>query len=172
MINLRKSFIVELTGTLLCSVLVAVCYCNDVSVVFGNKDSIDSSLLTNLGEDEFYSVYDYKYVDLSFVQLVAKDRDTSFCKPEFDGNDKDRLYKIIEYLEQFTYTENQPNPNKVKDLGGNCQALSIMFRDICEFNGISCTITGTKTHALNLVTVGGTEYKVDITNKTLERSDD
>lgn len=95
--------------------------------------------------------------------------DVNLEVPKFDSNQRDSFSKAIDYVNDFSYNPAQSDPNFVTVMGGNCQALSIIFKEVCDKNSIECTLDGTKTHVYNLVTVDSETYKVDLTNKTVEK---
>lgn len=132
---------------------------------------IDETLEKKFGPEKFYEIYDYKYVTLGKVIILRPYSEVTASLPVYDGDSKSKFAQIVDYMRNFTYTQNQPNPNLVYKDGGNCQALSILFKKICLANSIDCYLAGSKTHVYDIVVVDGSKYNVDLSNSTIEKED-
>lgn len=117
---------------------------------------------------DFYEIYDYKYFNISNKTIVIYDKDFNKNLVKFNGDLNNRFKECYDYVNKFSYTKNQPNPNKVEEEGGNCQALSLYLKYLLEFNGIYSEMTGDLEHVYLIVDMDNSSYKVDISNKIIE----
>lgn len=130
------------------------------------KSSLTNEEIENkLESKSFYDeMYDFtRIINLGHISIV-KAKYGLIDKPKPLGN----LDECINYMmDNFTYVSNQPNPNKLKELGGNCQALSIYFKELCESSKIKCSIVIDREnkHSYNIVTINNKDYIVDIAKK-------
>lgn len=139
----------------------------DVFLVSGNCTSLDDAIQKKAPND-YYKYYNYKIIDLALIKVVQANFKIDCDSPSFLGTEEDKVSKIFEYLETFKYSENQPNPNHLKDDGGNCQAFSLMFKKLCDDSGVECYIKTSDSHMNNLVVVNNRKYKIDVPNKIFE----
>lgn len=117
---------------------------------------------------DFYEIYDYKYFNISNKTIVIYDKKFSENLIKFNGDLNDRFKECYDYVNKFSYTKNQSNPNRVKEEGGNCQALSLYLKYLLEFNGIYSEMTGDLEHVYLIVNINKSNYKIDIANKVIE----
>lgn len=120
-------------------------------------------------EGRYYSIYDYNYITLGDKALVMVRDKVRFKSPSFSGDSAKKLSEIFNFVSEFEYSELQSNPNKVLLEGGNCQALSIVFKEICQNNQIDCALIGTPSHVYNIVLIDKELYKVDVVEKIIEK---
>lgn len=147
---------------------VIVLFISNTVVLVSNNSDVEESLHERLGENYYY-VYDFSYFDLLGSRIIFTKEDFTLDVPKFNKNKMESFENSISYVSEFSYNQEQSNPNLVAVMGGNCQALSIVFQKVCENNGIECKLDGTADHVYNLVEMGQETYKVDLTNKTVEK---
>lgn len=164
----RKNFIYFfISFILLISISIYIFSRDYICIEMSN--SIENYLKEQYGES-YVQVYDYRIIGTLFdYNIVRIDKGVSINLPNLKGSNKlDSLYKCIDYMNNFDYTGNQPNPNKIPDVGGNCQAFSIYFNELCANNDIECRIIQSDTHSYNQVVIDGRVYKVDLVYSIIE----
>lgn len=56
-------------------------------------------------------------------------------------NDNEKIYKaIMDIINMAEYNENKYNPSDILNGSGNCQAYSLMFKKLMDYNRIECRI--------------------------------
>ncbi|MNN07787.1 hypothetical protein D3C81_1206190 [compost metagenome] len=115
-----------------------------------------------------YEIYSLKYIKIFKRTIAFPQRNISTRKEIFEGSSSEKLNSIIQYMNKFEYSSEQSNPNELSKSGGNCQAISLMFKELCKYNGIECKIEGDISHAYNVVDIKGQTIKIDIVNKIFE----
>lgn len=170
---MRKKGVIILT-TLIVIVACVLAYAKviglHVTVLNRNEMSIENNLQNKLKNDEYPMVYEYSVIRLKNADIVFYKSGVHSKLPNvYKGSESQVFQKCFNYCLNFKYNQDNPNPNLLKDEGGNCQALSIMFKELCEKNGLECKIILTEDHAYNEVILkNGDAYEVDITNKSIK----
>ena len=154
---------------LLVSILVGIVITNKPVFVKPNSD-YEEELIDRFGEQSYYEIYDYTVYHLVLKDVIIYKKGLTHHNdlPKFSGDPSDKLNECIDFMSKFSYNYNQSNPNLVELDGGNCQALSIYFKAICDVNSIDCKFDGDSTHMYCLVDIDSVEYKIDIANKQVE----
>lgn len=140
---------------------------NNLIILKCDQSNVEQKLQEKY-KDKYYDIYDYSILVINGISIIKLKDDVKYKMPSFNGSTSDKLSSIIDYMNKFKYCKDQPNPNIISRDGGNCQAFSILFKHVCLANNIECSITGTKTHAYNLVKLDKSLYKIDLVNKTME----
>lgn len=141
-----------------------------ITILKRNSNSVDNNLQLKI--DDYPSVYDYSVIRLKKFDIVIYRSGVSVKTPDVYKGSKEQVFqKCFNYCSSFKYNKDNSNPNKLKDVGGNCQALSIMFQYMCEKNGIYCEIVLTENHAYDRIKVGNKFYLVDVTNGSIKEED-
>ena len=126
-------------------------------------------------KSSYLDIYDYTELDLHFIKLIHVKRGCSVPLKSFSGSDCSKLSQMIDYMNQFPYHADQEDPNLVESKGGNCMALSIYFKNLCEHNGISCSVVPADdevdSHVLNEVVVDDSTFLVDLSTKTFKEKE-
>lgn len=123
-------------------------------------------------KDNYYEIYDFDYLKIGSTKFVFIKNKFKEKLPKFNGDCSDVFMKCFDETEKFVYVENQPNPNKLKDEGGNCHAFAIYFKKLCEFNELDCEIIPkSKNHLINKVTIDGDVYLVDTVNRSISKEE-
>lgn len=120
--------------------------------------------------DKYYLIYDYYDLPLWYVHLVFFSATEELNLPLATGTPEQKVNQIITYLKQYKYLENQPNPELIPTVGGNCQAFAIVFYQMCNMADIPCKILedDSHTHVYNSILIGSTSYTVDIINNIMK----
>lgn len=170
--KIDKRVIVMVIIILVISLSVFCFKLNGVSLTIlkRNRNSVDKNLQMKI--DNYPSVYDYSVIRLKKFDVVIYRSGVSVKTPNvYEGSKEQVFQKCFKYCSSFKYNKDNSNPNKLKDVGGNCQALSIMFQYMCEKNGIYCEIVLTENHAYDRVKVDNKFYSVDVTNGSIKEED-
>lgn len=141
-----------------------------VLIVDSCQDGTIENVLQNERAD-FYEIYDYKYISMKSKTIVFIKKNFDENLPSFSGDLNSRFMSCYDYVSKFTYVKNQSNPNKAKTEGGNCQALSLYLKYLLNKNNIDSKLEGTKDHVYLIVSLGNSNFKVDISNKIVEEVD-
>lgn len=78
------------------------------------------------------------------------------------------LDNILEAIGQLNYNENQNNPDKIEEYGGNCQAYTLLLDAYCKQNSIESKIFYSTNHMYNRVKIDNVWYKLDLTKGIME----
>ena len=137
----------------------------DLSFLYGKNSRIEESLRKRY--EDYYDIYDYNVYDFKLFKVVKVYKDVTVKLPKFSGEDGSKFADCFEYCKKFSYNRNQPNPNLIKNNGGSCLALSLLFKAVCERNGIECELVLKDHHASNYVVIDDVKYDVDVTNNKI-----
>lgn len=86
-----------------------------------------------------------------------------------DINNIDDLQKVIDSISSLDYSTLVSDPNEALNLGeGNCQAYSLMFDKILDYNKIESEIVIDGEHTYNKFTFNNKTYLLDFSNKSLK----
>ncbi|VYU43976.1 Uncharacterised protein [Clostridium paraputrificum] len=140
----------------------------NLTILNANSNNIEQ-VIKETYEGRYYSIYDYKYITIGDKSIVLVKDKVSFKSPKFTGDTSKKVSEIFNFVSEFEYSEFQSNPNKVLLEGGNCQALSIVFKEVCRNNQIACALVGTPNHVYNIVVIDDEYYKVDVVEKIIEK---
>ena len=142
-----------------------------MTILKRSNNSIEQSLQLKTKND-YPIIYDYSVIRMKWFDIVIYRSGVTVNTPNvYEGSKEQIFQKCFNYCSSFKYNKDNSNPNKLKDVGGNCQALSIMFQYMCEKNGIYCEIVLTENHAYNRVKVSNKFYLIDVTNKSIKEED-
>lgn len=165
----RKRLLVVITLIITVFLTFIIVKLNNIILIVTNEDKpLDYVLQEKVG-DYYFRIYDYKYLSLGCLKILKYQDKIDTEEPVFDGTDKEKFYKCFDVMKSLSYNLGQSNPNLVVSKGGNCQALSLQFDYMLKINNIKCDLEGTVTHMYNKVYIDNNVYKVDITNKTIEK---
>lgn len=81
-----------------------------------------------------------------------------------DVRQRQSFDQIYYSLVDVEYVEDQYDPTRLLEDGGNCQSLSLYINEACRIAGIDCDVIVTDSHMYTIVTIDGFKYKVDMTN--------
>lgn len=140
-------------------------------IVLNNKDIIDLelSLQDKLGKD-YFKLYDYDYFETASKTFVFP-KVFSVSKsdlPDFEGDNKEIVQKSIDYVNNFSYTKLQSNPNEMRKSGvGNCQAMSLLLDSILQKHKINSSLIVENNHMKNKVYLDEKCYYIDLAQGSL-----
>lgn len=140
-------------------------------IVLNNKDIIDLelSLQDKLGKD-YFKLYDYDYFETASKTFVFP-KVFSVSKsdlPDFEGDSKEIVQKSIDYVNNFSYTKLQSNPNEMRKSGvGNCQAMSLLLDSILQKHKINSSLIVENNHMKNKVYLDEKCYYIDLAQGSL-----
>lgn len=146
----------------------------NVKFLISTESSPEASLRESMGEEDYFNVYDYSFLTFGYLSIVRYYDNLDFYKPLYEGAPSKRLSSIFNYVTGLRINSLNSNPNLAIDEGGNCHALSLIFKEVCLANSIDCKIEEDygENHVYNLVTIDGTIYKVDLINQRMEVLDE
>jgi hypothetical protein len=124
---------------------------------------------SSMGDKAGY-VLDYSGVSLfngySVVFPSYANMDRIPTKSILSGSDSEKLQQIVRAVSGFIYKADQPDPLLLYELGGNCQAVSLVLLKYFESNKMESGLVldyGIE-HMFNWVMVGEVKYYVDLVN--------
>lgn len=154
---------------LLVTILSIVKLKDRVVILNCDESNIELSLHDTLGDD-YFNVYDYRRLDIGDFHILYLHEGVTQELPVFTGTDSDKIMQIIDYLSQYDFELNQPNPNLIPARGGNCQAFAIVFKKLCDNCNIMCEIItddSEATHVYNRVYTDTGIYNIDTIKRTI-----
>ena len=92
-----------------------------------------------------------------------------YYRKPINVNDSKTLDSLFIDLVQLPYSEFQNDPNKIWELGGNCQSLSIYFATVAQSLGYQVGFIPYVDHICNWINVDGDMFRVDIVSQEFSK---
>ena len=146
----------------------------NIKIIYTTENTPESSLRDSMTSEDYFLVYNYDYVSVGNFRLVRYYNNLDFYVPKFDGPYSKKLNSIFSYVSNININKNNSDPNRATEIGGNCQALSIIFWKCCKDNYIDCRIVDNESgdHVYNVVSINNQKYKIDLIDHRMEVIDE
>lgn len=115
-----------------------------------------------------YTNYSMGNLNITFVERYRDDVELVSVYKETD-NDMEKLRKIVNSINEYSYNDLQNDPKLLSEYGGNCQAKTLLADQYFNQLGWESDIVTEPGHMYNKVKVDGSWYTLDLTYNTLER---
>lgn len=164
-ISLKKVIMVFILTAL---IITGICLHGKVYICTGNID-------TYLADKGYENILSYKVLNYRKFHLVYVNRYKGLKEYEdlFKDSDSDevKLNAICNYINNFSYNEDQHDPQLMGLYGGNCQAKSLMAKDYFDIGNMENELILSKdlTHMYNKVKISGQWYKLDLTEGKIQK---
>lgn len=118
---------------------------------------------------EFPYILDYRTINISNYKLILANKYQGRSAPRVAKGSCDlaTFNNVLSSIGVINYNENQNNPDKVQECGGNCQAYTLLIDAMCKKCGLKSSISYTDRHMFNNVELDGNSYSVDVTKNKM-----
>lgn len=159
-----------LLGSSLLILVSALTYPFATERVIISKGDIEKNLENKDYYEKILDYTNYKLgeMNVTFIERYRDDIKLTSVYKESD-NDLEKLRKIVNYINEYSYNDLQNDPNLLKEYGGNCQAKTLLANQYFNELAWESDIVTQPGHMYNKVKVNGDWYKLDLTYNTLER---
>lgn len=139
-----------------------------------NSFGVGVKLHTTSMEAHYGDAYPYilncKILTVGTVDIIFTKEYRKYTLPTFhkSTNELNEFNTILDKIGGVKYSDSQNDPDKVKQYGGNCQALSLLLDYNCKKYGITSKLEYNTNHMWNSVQLDQKWYKVDLTKNEMK----